>query len=119
MMDRPTRDETTMYVAQAIAERGTCCRLRVGAVICRDGRILATGYNGAPAGMPHCEHEKGDDTPCEVTVHAEANAIAFAARHGVRTEGAELHTTHSPCLTCAKLIINAVEHGSAAVTAVE
>lgn len=114
-----------MDMAQAVAQRGTCSRAQVGVVIALEGRVLSTGYNGAPAGMKHCNHEctclvsprSGglhlDDCPgnpnniCEVTTHAEANAIAFAARNGVATARAELYTTLSPCLTCAKLIINA------------
>jgi dCMP deaminase len=91
------------------------------------GRILSTGYNGAPMGMPHCSHECDCDfvyrhayydavdhrnfcrslQPCHVSVHAELNAYAFAARHGVSTFGSELYTTDSPCLTCAQLVINA------------
>jgi dCMP deaminase len=102
---RPTREETLLQVAGLFAQRSTCSRLSVGAVIARDGRILTTGYNGSPAGMAHCEHEK--DEPCAAAVHAEMNAIAFAAREGVATNGAEMFLTHAPCLNCAKLIINA------------
>jgi dCMP deaminase len=104
-MTRPTRIQTILSVAKLFAERSTCPRLHVGAVIARDGRIQATGYNGPPAGMDHCVHL--DDSGCTRSVHAEANAIAFAARHGVMTNGCELYLTHSPCHTCAKLIVNA------------
>jgi dCMP deaminase len=81
-------------------------------VLARDGRILVQGYNGAPAGMPHCEHPDGEvsvsgSKGCEIAVHAEANAIAYAARLGIRLEGAEMYTTLSPCVACAMLIINA------------
>jgi dCMP deaminase len=66
------------------------------------------GYNGAPSGMPHCDPEIcNPDEPCTRTVHAEANAIAFAAKKGIETEGATLYTTASPCNDCAKLLINA------------
>lgn len=169
-MTRPTRIVTLVKIAQAQAERGTCERLRVGAVIHRDGRILTTGYNGAPAGLPHCEHawwrvptqaelvradkpvqiplwvqsyvanarqhpsmdvgsgwpqpgtyfyrergqviwKGGSDAqvmpPCETAAHAERNAIDWAARHGIRLEGAELVTTDTPCWQCAGSIINA------------
>jgi dCMP deaminase len=111
-----------MQVAQVFAERSTCSRAHVGVVISRDGRILVTGYNGAPAGMPHCDHtcDCGSasrmDTqhapscpagPCRNAVHAEANAIAYAAKHGVRIDGASLYTTFTPCLPCAQLVVNA------------
>jgi dCMP deaminase len=118
-MTRPTRDEMLMDIAQVVSARSTCDRLRVGAVIARSGRVLATGYNGAPSGMPHCNHicmcppgfphlmECTATQPCNNTIHAEANAIVFAARHGVATDNAELFVTHAPCLVCARLIINA------------
>lgn len=102
---RPTVDEMLLRVAQVIATRATCSRLSVGAVLAIEGRILSTGYNGAPAGMNHCLHT--NDESCKTAVHAEANAIAFAAKHGVSTRGSTLYTTHSPCLTCSHLIINA------------
>lgn len=95
-----------MAVAAIYSTRGTCGRLHVGAVASRDGRVLTTGYNGAPAGMPHCDHNEGD-IGCTVAVHAEANAIAFAAKYGVALHDAELHVTHMPCLKCAQLIVNA------------
>jgi dCMP deaminase len=98
-----------MEVAWSFSVRGTCSRKRVGAVIARDGRVLVTGYNGAPKGMPHCEHPSEDDegTGCRVAVHAEANAIAYAARWGIRIEGADLFSTCTPCLACAQLVVNA------------
>lgn len=102
---RPTRDEVLMETARIWAHRGTCNRLRVGAVFSRDGRILAQGYNGAPAGMDHCHHDDGE--PCNRAVHAEANGIAWAARNGVPLEGCEVHITNLPCPNCALLIINA------------
>lgn len=92
-------------VATTVATWSTCSRLHVGAVLARDGRVLSTGYNGAPAGRPHCVHR--DDRPCRTSVHAETNAVAFAARHGVSTTGAVLYLTHAPCLACAGLLINA------------
>ncbi len=108
------RCEVLMRHAEVEAERSTCSRAQVGVVVARDYRILGTGYNGAPAGMPHCDHggdtlfEEGlyANTGCMVAIHAEANAIAFAARHGVQIEGADLFTTLSPCLSCAQLITN-------------
>ncbi len=102
---RPTRDQTLMRVAVIIAQRSTCNRLNVGAVVAREGRILTTGYNGPPSGMNHCSHES--EAPCDDSVHAEANAIVWAARYGMSTNDCELFVTHSPCVNCAKLIINA------------
>lgn len=99
---RPTRDDTLLGVAELIARRSTCNRLNVGAVIARQGRILVTGYNGPPSGMDHCDHDPADNTPCKPAVHAERNAIDFAARYGMATEAAELFVTHSPCYDCAK-----------------
>jgi dCMP deaminase len=98
-----------MDIAFAVAERSTCDRAHVGAVLVRDRRILTTGYNGAPAGLPHCD-EVGHlmvDGHCVRTLHAEQNAIIQAALHGVSIEGATAYVTHQPCLTCAKMIINA------------
>lgn len=97
-------------MATITSSRGTCTRASVGCVIAKDGRIISTGYVGAPSGLPHCTAvgcEPGPDGGCIRTVHAEANAIAFGARHGISTDGADLYCTHSPCASCAKLIINA------------
>lgn len=109
-----------MQNAELAATRSTCSRARVGVVIAKSGRVISTGYNGTPAGMDHCIHlcncftTKGGHTsecasvaPCLEAVHAEANAIAWAARCGVALEGAELFTTFSPCRPCGQLIINA------------
>ena len=119
---RPSRNQMLMEHARVAAQRATCSRQSVGVVIARDGRVLVTGYNGAPTGMPHCDHgctcqpsSTTDEhfpgckasSPCEVSVHAEANAIAYAARWGIKIEGAELFTTFSPCLACGQLIVNA------------
>lgn len=108
-MDRISRDEMMMRVAAVVSMRGTCERASVGAVIALDGRIIATGYVGAPSGAKHCAEvgcEIGTHKGCTRTVHAEANAIAFAAMHGIATRGATLYCTHSPCRECAKLIAN-------------
>lgn len=121
---RPTSEAVLMATARVFEDRSTCDRAHVGVVIARDGRIISTGYNGAPAGMPHCEHEKLTfdlprvspvpplptaplDRGCRLAIHAEANAIAYAARHGVSVENATLYTTLSPCYACAQLIISA------------
>jgi dCMP deaminase len=107
---RISRDEMLVRMAVIVSERGTCLRAHVGAVIAKDGRVISTGYVGAPSGLPHCL-EVGCDisefSGCIRTVHAEANAIAWAARNGLATDGSTLYCTHSPCANCAKLIINA------------
>jgi dCMP deaminase len=94
-----------MSVAELFAMRSTCSRAHVGVVIARDGRILTTGYNGAPRGMEHCSHT-GSEDPCTVSVHAEANAISYAGRFGITLDNSELYSTYLPCLSCAQLIIN-------------
>ena len=109
-MKRMGRDEYLMKIAELIALRGTCPRAKVGAVLVREGRVISTGYNGSPSGTPHCIDmdcildERGK---CIRTVHAELNCICFAAKYGIKTEGATMYITHSPCLDCAKAIINA------------
>ncbi len=104
---RITRDEMLMEIARIVARRSTCNRAQVGAVVAQDGRIISTGYAGAPSGLPHCSPETcNTSAPCTRTVHAEAGAISYAARSGIRLEGATLYCTHCPCIDCAKLIIN-------------
>jgi len=114
---RPTWDEYFMEVANAIAKRATCDRGRSGCVIAKDNQILATGYVGAPAGLPHCDdvghqmkkilHEDGTITEhCVRTVHAEQNAICQAAKRGIAINGATMYCRMTPCRTCAMLIIN-------------
>ena len=108
-MDRPTWDEYFIDITLAVARRSTCQRAQVGAVIVKDKRILTTGYNGAPKGLPHCLEVGCEivDGHCVRTLHAEQNAIIQAALHGVSLEGGTIYTTHQPCHTCAKMIINA------------
>lgn len=117
MDGRPSWDEYFMTITREVAERSTCLRAKVGAVIVRDRSILATGYNGAPAGMPHCL-----DVGCEIyesrnpggelvqncfrTIHAEINAIAQAARRGTAIGEADIYVTHTPCVHCFKTIVN-------------
>lgn len=106
---RQSWDEYFLRIAYEVATRSTCSRKHVGAVIVRDRSILATGYNGSIRGMPHCDdvgHLMVNDH-CIRTVHAEANAIAQAARNGVRIEGAMIYVTALPCFDCFKLIANA------------
>lgn len=116
-MDRPTIDEYFLRIAKVIATRSTCLRHNVGAVIVRDKRIVSTGYNGAPRGLPHCldvgcirdKENIPSGTQIEkcLGVHAEQNAIIQAALHGVSTKDSIIYITHQPCITCAKMIINA------------
>ena len=108
-----TWDQYFMRIAQVVASRATCDRKHVGALITRDKTIVATGFNGAPRGLPDCDevgHEMkdmGGRESCVRTVHGEANALAQAARTGALTLGGTLYTTASPCYDCLKLIINA------------
>jgi len=98
-----------MRLAQEVASRATCSRKHVGAVLVRDRRIIATGYNGSVPGSPHCD-DAGHvmvDGHCVRTVHAEANAIVQCARYGVSPVGATLYCTAYPCWQCAKLILSA------------
>jgi dCMP deaminase len=104
-MRRPEIDETLMKAAWLWSERGTCSRLQVGAVLTRDTRVISSGYNGAPKKLEHCVHE--DNSPCEISAHAEENALIFAAREGISTDGTVMYTTYDPCSRCARLIINA------------
>jgi len=109
MRKRPSWDEYFMGIALQVAKRSTCDRAHVGAIIVKDRRILTTGYNGSPSGLPHCD-DAGHlmvDGHCVRTLHAEQNAIIQAAYHGVSVHDSILYVTHQPCLTCAKMIINA------------
>ncbi|HUF38473.1 MAG TPA: cytidine/deoxycytidylate deaminase family protein [Anaerolineales bacterium] len=106
---RPDWDQYFMNIASTVATRSTCDRAAVGAVLVRDKRILTTGFNGSPAGLPHCD-EAGHlmvDGHCVRTTHAEANAIIQSALHGISSKGATCYVTHLPCLTCTKMLINA------------
>jgi dCMP deaminase len=107
---RPSWDEYFMNIARAVASRSTCSRRSVGAVIVKEKRILATGYNGAPAGLRHCDHTDGGDMRdghCARSTHAEQNAIVQAAKYGTPIAGATVYCTDQPCLVCAKLLANA------------
>ena len=114
---RPSWDEYFMQLAHQVATRSTCLRRHVGSVIVRDKHILATGYNGAPSGLEHCDVvgclreqmgiPSGQRQEICRGLHAEQNAIIQAALHGVSTKGATIYVTHQPCITCAKMIINA------------
>lgn len=104
---RITRDQMLMLWAHVAAARGTCNRLKVGAVLSFESRPISAGYNGAPPGMPHCDNTCNQDNPCLNTIHAEHNAIKWARAFGIDPRGATMHITHSPCNMCAERIIDA------------
>lgn len=115
--DRPGWDDYFMTIAQQVATRSTCLRRHVGALLVRDKRLLATGYNGAPKGLAHCAEigclrEKmhipsGERHELCRALHAEQNALLQAAAYGVPVAGATLYCTTQPCALCAKMLINA------------
>ena len=116
-MARPSWPEYFMSIAQLVATRSTCLRRAVGAVLVKDKRILATGYNGAPTGIRHCietgclrerlQVKPGEKHELCRGLHAEQNVIIQAAYYGVMTQGTTLYSTHKPCIICSKMIINA------------
>lgn len=108
-MKRITRDALYVGMAAMVAHRGTCVRATVGAVIVVDNHPISLGYNGAPAGMPHCTDVGCDieDGGCVRAIHAEANAIAWAASRGLPTAGGTMYCTHAPCRPCAQLMVAA------------
>ena len=131
--NRITRDEMFAQICQVVAQRSTCLRSQVGALIVKDGRIVSMGYNGPVSGMPACkeippgfqklldeynsyalakyeEYKRNINMcmgpGCTRSLHAETNAIAFAARAGVPVEGCTMYCSMSPCINCAKVIVN-------------
>jgi dCMP deaminase len=114
---RPTWDAYFMQITQLVASRSTCLRRKVGAVMVKDKRILATGYNGVPRGLAHClevgclrdrlKIPSGERHELCRGLHAEQNAIIQAATSGTNIEGCVLYTTHYPCVLCMKMILNA------------
>lgn len=117
MTERLSWDQYFMTITRQVAERSTCMRAKVGAVIVREKSILATGYNGAPAGMPHCTDvgcliyqsttPNGEtEENCFRTIHAEMNAIAQAAKNGASIKDASIYITHTPCIHCLKVLVN-------------
>ena len=107
---RPSWDDYFMAIVKIVAARGTCDRLYAGSVLVKDKRIIASGYNGSPGGLPHCDDvghllEEGH---CVRTIHGEHNSILQAARQGsTSTQGATMYTKYSPCIHCAKYVIAA------------
>ena len=114
---RPSWDEYFLSIAELVSKRSTCLRRSVGAVLVKDKRILATGYNGAPRDIEHCEEagcirEKlkipsGERHELCRGLHGEQNAFLQAALHGTSLKGASIYSTTQPCIICAKMIINA------------
>jgi len=114
---RPSWDQYFMDIAQVVASRSNCRRRHVAAVVVRDKQIISTGYNGTPRGVKNCidggcprcnsDVPSGHDLHQCLCSHAEENAIVQAAYHGIMLKGSTLYTTYSPCLLCAKMIINA------------
>ena len=114
---RPGSDEYFLKIASVVAERSTCRRHHIGAVAVRDKHILATGYNGAPSGFKDClglgclrdEMNIPSGTRHEICrgIHAEQNVIIQATLHGVSLEGSTIYATHTPCILCAKMLVNA------------
>ena len=115
--NRPSWDEYFMTLAHEVATRTTCLRRAVGAVIVKDRRILATGYNGVPTGITHCAEAgclraqlgvpSGQKHELCRGLHAEQNAIIQAARYGINISGSSIYITTQPCVVCAKMLINA------------
>ena len=116
-MNRIALDEYFLKIAAVVAERSTCRRHHVGAVAVKDKRILTTGYNGAPSGAEDClklgclrdEKKIPSGTRHEIcrAIHAEQNAIIQGSLHGVSLEGSTVYCTHTPCVLCAKMLVNA------------
>lgn len=115
--NRPSWDEYFMEIATIVAKRSTCIRRSVGAILVQEKRVLASGYNGAPAGLHHCVDKgcirseqnvpSGERHELCRGLHAEQNAIIQAALHGIPIKGSMLYSTAHPCVVCAKMLINA------------
>jgi len=116
-MQRPSWDQYFMDITHLVATRSSCLRRQVGALLVKDRNILATGYNGVPSGITHCEATgclrerlkvpSGERHELCRGLHAEQNAIIQAAKHGTNIDGATLYCTTMPCIICTKMIINA------------
>ena len=116
-LTRPDINEYFLKIASVVAERATCRRHHVGAVAVKDKHILATGYNGAPAGLKDCLElgclrdelgiPSGERHEICRGIHAEQNVIIQASLHGVSLEGSTIYCTHTPCVLCAKMLVNA------------
>jgi dCMP deaminase len=110
-MDKPSFDDIYMNLALSLAKRSHCVKMKVGAVIAKETRIVSVGYNGPPAGTHNCNEEwpesgcpRSSKGSCSLAVHAEENAILYAAKNKVDLEGAVVYVTLSPCLPCARMM---------------
>ncbi len=116
-LTRPDTDEYFLKIASVVGERSTCRRHHMGAVAVKDKHILTTGYNGAPAGQKDCLElgclrdemniPSGERHEICRAIHAEQNVIIQAALHGTSLEGSTIYATHTPCVLCAKMLVNA------------
>lgn len=116
-MTRPSWERYFISIAGQVATRSTCLRRQVGCIIVQEKRIVSTGYNGAPSGLPHCEEvgcvretrgvASGERHELCRGLHAEQNAIIQAAMHGTAVRGGSVFCTHKPCILCTKMLINA------------
>lgn len=106
---RPQWDDYFMAIARIVATRSTCDRLRAGAVLVKDNRIISTGYNGSPPGLPHCDGEEGhlmEEGHCVRTIHAEHNALLqVAVMSSASTKDSTMYALYNPCIHCAKYIV--------------
>ena len=117
MNTRPPLDEYFINITREVGKRSTCIRHQIGCIAVRDKQILTTGYNGAPSGMKDCielgclrDQEKipsGKNTEVCRAIHAEQNVIIQAALHGISLEGSTIYCIYSPCILCAKMLVNA------------
>lgn len=116
-MQRPSWDHYFMDITSLVATRSTCMRRQVGAILVKERNILATGYNGVPSGITHCDVQGCQREKLNVPsgqrhelcrgLHAEQNSIIQAARHGINIDGSTLYCTTMPCIICTKMLINA------------
>ena len=110
-IEKPSFDDIYMDLAENLSKRSHCVKLKVGAVIAKDTRIVSLGYNGPPSGTHNCDLEwpiegcpRSSKGSCSLALHAEENAILYAAKNKVDLQGATLYITLSPCLSCARMI---------------
>lgn len=111
--DKPDFDDIFMDLAVSLAKRSHCTKAQVGAVLTSETRIISIGYNGPPSGTHNCDEDFGEEGcprdskgSCSLALHAEQNAILYAAKNGSKIEGSTLYVTLSPCIACARVIFS-------------